>query len=199
MSSWNLWKWNKKSLFSLFLFSLIEISLISCWSAHRWPIRKVIHSGDGDNSRWHTVMPSGLQTVWSSVGISEQVRHIFLHAVTWLLKKFWPWNRCFFRNLRMFSPFHWFCSGWCNFLTNVYTSKFVFISWIPVSLRIVVGLKSSLVTVMQKHKHNSDKWMARAREKETSGIYCSTHAANDASAFLWCRGLTIIIYILSCV
>lgn len=82
---------------------------------------------------------------------------------------------------------------------HLYLKIYIYVLSIPVSLWIVVGLKSSLVTVgvMQIHKLNSDKWMARAREKETSDIYRSTHTANDASVCLRYRGLTIIIYILS--
>lgn len=68
--------WNYKNpspSLSLYLpFSLIETLLISCSSAHCWPVRRVIHLGDDDNSRWHTVIPEGLQTVWFSVGVKRK-------------------------------------------------------------------------------------------------------------------------------
>lgn len=70
LSSCMFWNYKKPSL-SL-PFSLIETLLISCSSAHCWPIRRVIHLGDDDNSRWHTVIPGGLQTVWSSVGVKRK-------------------------------------------------------------------------------------------------------------------------------
>lgn len=49
---------------------------------------------------------------------------------------------------------------------HLYLKVYISLLSIPVSLWIAVGLKSSLESmgVMQIHKHNSDKWMARARD-----------------------------------
>jgi len=53
-------------------FSRIENLLISSSSAYCWPVRRVIHLGDDENSRWQAVIPEGLQTVWFSVGVKRK-------------------------------------------------------------------------------------------------------------------------------
>lgn len=75
----------KKPSLSPFPFSLIETLLISCSTAHCWPIRRVIRLGHDDNSRWHSVIPDGLQTVWSRVGVEHKsASYLVIKQTDWL-------------------------------------------------------------------------------------------------------------------
>lgn len=133
-----------------------------------------------------TAMPGGLQTVWSSIGI-KQVNASYLNSRSNTT------TEEILTNEQMFAQkcckflfvcfFHWYC------FTSIHLKVYIYILSNPVSLW--VELKSFLVTagVMQIHKHNSDKWMERARDKETvADIYCSAHTGNNASACLWYTG-----------
>lgn len=99
-------------------FLLIETLLISCSSSHCWPIRRVIHLGDDDNSRWHTVIPSRLRIVWSSIGVIRNsvsylvIKQTVLHSnmtIVSTIKKAWRaiaiYDDWVYNNLLFSKPF----------------------------------------------------------------------------------------------